>query len=536
MNEYENQIIALISNPDKLLQKAPFYRGYDMDNKMYWKFPKKSIGLNETVQASIPRIKKRIVTQDEFLMELEPHNHKVLYDQNIPSITMKLDNGGWAEIEYKKMAVSFQKNILDKQVMHLCGNQMLFTLMDYNPTDRQKEDFITYKQYWRLRNQDGMREKMVETQKSVGDAGLLYYYDRKGRIKSRILSYKEGFILCPHNDKNGDRILESVYYVKNDVEYIDSYDDKYMYRHIRENGNGNIDGWRIETPVAHGFSEIPLITKRGDVAWNDAQSVIEAYEILYNIFLVIQKRHGWGILYIKGKFDDTGKRIAGSVILNSKTANYGDNSTNSDDAKFLTPPSPQGTLDTLQLLEETIQKNSSTTFLLPKDVKTSGDISGVAILLTQTMDIEAASKAAIEWQNVADKMCRLFKEGLANELVNTGKQPTAITDFDNLNINASFKIWRPQSDTELVSRLMNARTGGFLSIESAANANPDSMPDEFARIQKEKELERQASLQAQEAQMQLSAKFASKDDEQGKSSGGGAKTEENNKDNNNSKK
>lgn len=525
MNEYENQIVNLIRNPQELLQKQPFYRGYDLNSKSCFKMLKSAVGLNETVEVSIPRIKKRVITQDEFLMELEPSNHKVLYDQNVPSITMKLDNGGWAEIEYKKMAVSFQKNILNKQVQHLCGFPMLFTLMDSNPTDKQKLDYTTYKQYWRLRNQDGMRQKMVETQKSVGDAGLLYYYDRKGRIKSRLLSYKDGYVLCPHNDKNGDRLLESVYYIKNDIEYIDSYDDTYMYRHVRDDGDGEFDGWRFETPVRHGFSEIPLITKRGDVAWNDAQSVIESYEILYNIFLVIQKRHGWGILYIKGKFDDTGKRIAGSVILNSKNAGYGDQASN-DDAKFLTPPSPQGTLDTLQLMEETIQKNSSTTFLLPKDVKTSGDISGVAILLTQTMDIECASKGAIEWQNVADKMCRLFKEGLANELVNTGVQPTAITDFENLHINAQFKIWRPQSDTELVSRLVAGKGAGILSIQTATAANPDAMPDEEARIQKEKEQERELSLQAQEAQMQLSAKYTSKEESNNSSNNNQTKKEE----------
>ena len=36
----------------------------------------------------------------------------------------------------------------------------------------------------------------------------------------------------------------------------------------------------------------------------------------------------------------------------------------------------------LQLMIESIQLGSSTTFLLPKDVKMSGDISGIAIMLT----------------------------------------------------------------------------------------------------------------------------------------------------------
>ena len=89
------------------------------------------------------------------------------------------------------------------------------------------------------------------------------------------------------------------------------------------------------------------------------------------------------------------------------------------DAKFLTPPTPQGTIDTLQLMLESIQLGSSTTFLLPKDVKMSGDISGIAIMLTQSLDMENALQGVIEWQNVADKMTRLFKEGTCKRV---GKQ------------------------------------------------------------------------------------------------------------------
>ena len=522
MANYREQIEYLLNNPSELLKKQPFFRGYEQSGGLTPSYSRKIVGINDTIDASLPRLKKRVITQDQFLIELEPSNHKVLYDQNIPSITMKLDNGSYVEIEYKKMAVSFQKNILDKQVLHLCGFPMQFTMMNSNPSDGQKEDFSLYKQYWRLRNQDGMREKMVETQKSVGDAGLLYYFDNKYRIKSRLLSYKDGYVLCPHNDDNGDRILESVYYVSDGIEYIDSYDDTYFYRHVMDLSSDSDSDWQLVTSEPHGFSEIPLITKRGDVAWSDAQSVIEAYEIIYNIFLVIQKRHGWGILYIKGKFSEDGKKIAGSVILNSKNSGYGDQAS-SDDAKFLTPPTPQGILDTLQQMEETIQKNASTTFILPKDIKSSGDISGTAILLTQTMDIECAMKGAIEWQNVADKMARLFKEGLAKELVKKGIKPTAVTDFENMSINAEFKIWRPQSETEIVTRLNMAKGGGFLSVQSAAEVNPDSKPDEVERINKEKMEDAQIALEKQEQQLELNAKYS-----QSSSSSGGNNNNNNN--------
>ena len=93
-------------------------------------------------------------------------------------------------------------------------------------------------------------------------------------------------------------------------------------------------GWEYHEPEAHGFDEIPLVTKRGKVAWDDVASIINTYEEQYNIFQAIQRRFGWGLLYIKGKFKDTAKKIAGNVVVND-TSPQGNG-----DAKFLTPPSP----------------------------------------------------------------------------------------------------------------------------------------------------------------------------------------------------
>lgn len=472
----QEQIDALLADPDKLRTKAPFKRGVSE-----WDEQKKAgttAYSNERVPASLPRVKFNIVSQAEFLEELYPQSHKVLFDENIPSITMKLNNGGYMDIEYKRMAVSYQRNIRDKQVLHLCGNPMQFTLLNTNPTEKQNQDFITFKKYWNLRNQDGMRTKMVSAQKSMGDAGLLFYRDYKGRIKSRLLCYEDGYVLCSHNDENGDRILESVYYQDDKAEYIDSYDDKNMYRHIRRFDGEELKWERLDTQP-HGFSEIPLVTKRGKVAWDNVQSIIEVYEIIYNIFLVIQKRHGWGILYIKGKFNDSAKKIAGAIVLND-TSIDGNGS-----AEFKAPPSPQNMIDTLNLMEETIQKGSGTTFLLPKDVNSSGDISAQAIMLTQSLDIENALQGVIEWQNVADKMARLFKEGLAKELVLYNKDEYAVTDFANLDISAKFKVWMPRNDSEYNQMLVTLAGAGLISKETGTEKNTISSPDEKIRLQRE---------------------------------------------------
>lgn len=509
MNERtRKRIDELLSNPDLLIKKKPFTRGVNdsLANSLNGLL-KMEVDVNEMIDAEIPKFKRNVVRQSEFLQELDTDSHKVLFDENIPSITIKTKRGKYLDIEYKKMAIPFQKIIRNKHVLHLCGNPMQFTLMNTNPTDKINEDFTTFKQYWRLRNMDGLRTKMVSTQKSVGDAGLLFYYDYKGRVKARILSFEDGYVLCPHNDDNGDRILESVVYTKDDVDYIDSYDDKYMYRYIRtwDDDIENAGMWRMQPPVEHGFSEIPLITKRGDVAWNDVQSIIEVYEVIYNIFLVIQKRHGWGILYIKGKFKDDGKKLAGAIVLND-TSMDGNGS-----AEFKAPPSPEGMMQTLTMMEETIQKSSGCTIILPKDISLSGDISGVAVEISMSFDNETALMNVIDWQNVADKMARLFKEGLAKELVNSGEEKygTAITDFEKMMINAKFKVWKPRSESDYNTMLATLKGAGLISEETGIEKNTESTPDEKMRRQKEKQEE--FELKEKELSLQYGGNNANSD-------------------------
>ena len=363
-----------------------------------------------------------------------------------------------------------------------------------NPSDADKKNFDLIKEYWEDRNMDGWRTKAVDTQLGTGDAGLLFYHNRKGDIKCRLLSYEDGYVIISHNDDNGERLLECVYYVDSDgAEHIDCWDDTNMYQ-LRMNENGE---WE-RTTTKHGFSEIPLVTKRGDVAWNRVQTIIETFELIYNLFIVIQKRHGWGILYIKGKFNNEAQKLAGSIILNDKSID------GKGSAEFLTPPSPQGVIDTLQSLLEQIQIGSSTTFLLPKDVKSSGDISALAIMLTQSLDIEGAEQGVIEWQNFISKMQRLFVEGLAIELVKKGINPTAITDFKKLRLSAKMKVWRPFNEAEYNQMLATLKGSGLISTKTGIEKNTISAPDELSRV--EIELEEARKQEEKKAQFEASLK------------------------------
>lgn len=476
----------LLGNIDALLQKKPFLRGCTT-SAISDTSDGQTTNSIETRRAVLPKMERNIVAQERFLKEKDPMCHDVLFDRNLPSICVKLEDGGYQEIKFQRTSLAFQQQILASHVIYLCGNPCVLSLRGKNPTQKDIDNYATLKEYWIDRNMDGLRTKAVATQLSTGDAGLLYYYDYKGHVRCRLISYEDGYVIISHKDNNGDRLLESIYYSdENGVEHIDSYDDTYMYRMYNSGDNPGDDGWVRETPVAHGFSEIPMCTKRGDVAWNEAESLIEIYEIIYNIFFVIQKRNGWGILYIKGNISETTKKLAGNIILQDKSLD------NNGSVEFKAPPSPDGMLNSLEDLFEKIQINSSCTFLLPKDVKSSGDISGLAITLTRDLDLKNAQRGVIEWQNFADKMMRLFKEGLAKELVASGENPNAITEFERLRISCKFKIWQPFSATEYNNMLISMKQAGILSTKTAVEKNTESVPDEARRI--EEELAKQATV------------------------------------------
>lgn len=495
---------ALLTDREKLLRRKPFTRGGVIQQNLK---KQKPVHLGSKVAARQSSIRKEVITQDEYMSELDPYMHSVLYDENIPSICVKTAENGVQEIKFVKAAQPFQQCIMEKQTLHMACLPMKFTLADKKPTETVQADFVTFKHYWDLRNQDGMKVKMVATAKSFGDAGLLYYIDRHGEVKSRLISYEDGYVICSHNDMNGDRMLEVVYYTSSDGdEVIDAWDDDNLYRIVYLNDSGDYS-LQVES---HPFGEIPLITKRTKVAWDAGQTLIESYERLDNIFKVLQNKFGWGLLWVKGRIDPKAKKIAGNIVLND-TSYEG-----KGDAKFLEPPSPKNTIDTLDQIFAQIQIATGTTFILPKDIHTSSDTSGIAVQMTQSMDIQTAKNGIVEWQNVADKMVRLFKRGLAVELVKKGIKKDAITEFDKMNINAQFDIWQPFSEMEYNQGLATMKQAGILSQRTAIEANTISRPDEVERVKQEQEELAQKELDKLEKTGAINAKYASKSNKNNK--------------------
>jgi hypothetical protein len=495
----QEYIEYLMSDPERLLQKKPFYRGI-IDECQYPLATRiQQVDLLGTIRATVPFISRNIVVQAQYAQELDPYSHEVLFDENVPAITIKSKDGGWLEIKQYRIAIPFQKLILNKQVRHLCVNPMNQTLLNPDPTEKQQQNFVRIKQGWEEKNMEGVKTKFVQDQKSYGDAALLFYM-KDNKICARNICYEDGYTIISHKDQDGKHILECLYYIVDDVEYIDCYDDVNFTRFTNEtytDQKGAItSSWKRYPSVPHGFSENPLITKRGTVAWDAGQPLITSYEALYNTFIVIQKRHGWGIIYIKGQLQADGKKIAGNVVLVDNSGNP------ESDAKILDAPDPAHMIDTLKEMKRSIEMATGTTFILPEDINISSDISGLAVELTQELDMATAQDGVIEWQNVASKMMRLFAEGFAKELVNSGENQTAITDFADLRIQNRFQVWKPKSE-ESHNVMVEAAVGaGIISKQTAIEKNTLSTPDEVMRIKRETEEAQRLALQQQALSVQ----------------------------------
>lgn len=483
-----------IRNPQKLLMKKPFLRGVS-DYTINDPSDGDEVRTYARKKAELPQIDKIVVSQERFAKELDPNSHKVIFDDNLPSICVKTTNGGYQTLEYKRFGIALQERIRDKSTLSLCGNPRVQILHDSNPDDIQKKNFADFKWHWKETNQDGIETQAVKTQKSYGDVGLLTYMNENNEVKSRLFSYADGYQIISHKDDNGEPLIDVVYYCGEDgARCIDAYDQTYHYYFeecvapSEDNASEMKIGWTMVYKEKHGFSESPLATKRGDIPWGNVQDLIELFEIIFNLFAVIQKRHGWGILYIRGKINETAKKLAGSIILQDTSLD------GKGTAEFKAPPSPQNMIEFMQALLDQIQIGCGCTFILPKDVKSSGDISGLAIQMTRSLDIERTANEVIEWQNFVSKHSRLFKEGLAKQLVASGENPRAITEFANMHISTSFKPWQPFDESAYNQMLCTLKGSGIISTKTAVEKNTVSAPDEEIRLMRENEIQNETKV------------------------------------------
>lgn len=461
-------------------------------------------------------LKRKIVTQEDFMRELDPAGHLINDKELFPDIWQKNeDDGRWYVQEIPRYAFSFQQIILIKHLTHLCGNDIQFELSDKRVSDQTREVFNAHRNGWANKNMEVAWYQLVKSVKATGDGAFVGFLD-KGTFGWKVLSFLNGDKLYPHYDLRTGKLSTLARTYCNYAEdgsvtkrYIDVWDDTYYYRFVADGDPTNFvekarqlilklfttDGYKLEWMEAHGFDSIPVSYMRDDngPCWTFSEESIENFEVAFSNLAHSNHDFGLPIMYVKGE---------GSEELTSSDMSY------ASKIMFLPSDGEIGFLNRqdasnaykgeLDKLEDSIYKQS---FAVKTPELKSGDTPGVSLKIMYSDAYEKAMNDANEYDPAVDKMISIFEWGYGIEC----EQRLA---FINTNIRHYIEPYIHLNMTELTTNLNTAVVGGFLSRQTASEKLPYSTPQEWERILAEQKEKQAQELLLTEQKLEIQSEIA----------------------------
>lgn len=457
----EKNIAWYLEDPKRLLQMKPFTRGGHLNSHG---FEASEILNNTTLETGFANLTLFPISQDTYITEYKPDLHHIIMNKIFPHIKIVFDG---CEMPIRMMEMtqtaSFQKLIHAAHVRNLTSNPIEFRLCNMSPDSSERDVFSKIKQEWQWREREWSKYQAIKTCKQLGNCGVLFSFDKeKQQYDVTNYSYKDGYQIIPNYDEYGREIARTLAYQFDDNIIIDTYDSTKHYR-CKQTKNG----WEIQSEK-HGFSRIPLLHKRGDVAWEYAESTIEMWELMTNIQNIALKRFGTFALAFWGEMDSNSfARDSSTLIINLSS----DNTNGRQDVKVLDFPEPQTMDGYLKTLEEKISLFSSTSFITPKDITTSNS-GGNGIALAMSNDYSLATQSSTDWQHFINEMIFLHQEGLDLE-ENTRKYAT-------LKVMGKIVPWSLETNNTKITNL--TMEAPYLSTQTLLEKCPDGAPDEEQRV------------------------------------------------------
>lgn len=463
-------------------------------------------------------LRRKIVTQEDFLRELDPSGHIINDREYYPDIwrqntdaSDKANYGKWFIQEVPRYAFAYQQIILNKQLTHLCGNDIQFELADKKDDSQQREVFNEFKRGWANKNMEVAWYQAAKSVKSTGDAAIVGYMDN-GSFGWKCLSFLNGDRLYPHYDRKTGKLLcfvrEYTDYDANGAavsNYMEVWDDTYYYRFSSSAKENNtlwdsitsklkslfsLDGYKCEVMERHNFPFIPVAYMRDDYGpcWTFSEETIENYEMAFSRLAQANHDFGLPIMYVKGE---------GSQELSKADMTHASKIfflPSDGDIGFLNKQDASNAYNAeLQILEEQIYKQS---FATKAPELKSGDTPGVAIKLMYSDSYERAMVDAQEFDSFMDALVAIFTYGY-------GVEAKHQLDFKNLKLSFYIKPYVHLDENGLINNLAVSVQNGFLSKQTASEKNPYSVPSEFERILQEKKEEQQMDLLLQEQKLDI---------------------------------
>ena len=427
-----------------------------------------------------------VVSQNQYLRELNPSSHAIYDKLRYPDklVERVIDVDGEEVVQrgiepIARVSVAFQKVIKTKLKNHITGNNLQFTLTTSNPTDEQKEYFTTLKQRFVDKNMNVAFAEAVDAQLGTGDCALYLFRDNK-KLDWEVFSFEKGDYLIPKYDSF--RRLEKLY------RYFEVKDDFGKYeKAFMEINNTSVIEWRERrasrkrewvkvTDTLHGFSRIPVVYKRGKVAWDDVQDTIEELEWAFSQFCESNSYFAFPILFIAGNVDSLPQKGSQGKTLQASDPNTKCNFVSREAGDM------EAFKFQIQKMLDFIFMGSFTVNITPEVMTGSGDRPASAIRMMLNNQIDRAIELAKEWDSFVDEMKELFVEGIGIE---DGKS----SQYKNLNFRLEIKIYIPENMTEIVNNLNMSVANKTLSKETAQQKNPYSAPDENKLYKKEQKFE-----------------------------------------------
>lgn len=501
---------AIIQNRQQmreLLTKRPFTRV--LPDGLY----SHGYTFGDTAVMPVPNdfLRRKIVTQEDFLRELDPAGHLINDREVYPDIWQLNDKDGrWYIQEIPRYAFSYQQIILIKHLTHLCGNDIQFELSDEKVDDSTRKVFTTFRKGWANKNMEVAWYKIAKSVKATGDGAFVGFLD-KGKFGWKVLSFLNGDKLYPHYDLRTGKLNLFARTYRNYAEdgttakkYIDVWDDKYYYRFVSGGDPSSIyekakqvllsmfstGGYEMEEMVEHGFGDIPVSYMRDDngPCWTFSQESIENYETAFSNLAHSNHNFGLPIMYVKGEGSEevttNDMSYASKIMVLPSDGEIG----------FLNKQDASGAYKAeLDKLEDNIYKQS---FAVKTPELKSGDTPGVSLKIMYSDAYEKALSDAQEYDDCVDKMIDIFSWGYGIEC----EQRLA---FLNTDIRHYIEPYIHLNVTELTQNLNTAVLGGFLSRQTASEKLPYATPQEWERIQKEKHDEKQHELLLEEQRIEI---------------------------------
>ncbi len=457
------------------------------------------------------RLVRTIVTQEDFMRELDPYAHLIYNREYYPDIwRYNEEDKKWYIEEVPRYAFAFQRIILTKHLTHLCGNDIVFELADYYDDVERVEVLDSVRRGWNKKNMEEAWYQLARSVKATGDGAIVGYMD-DSTFGWRALSFLNGDTLYPHYDRRTGRLVVLARSYSdtdgqgNMADYLDVWDDNYYYRlknSDKEDGEGNIpkggylednfdlSEWQTEIKEPHGFRRIPVAYHRDEngPCWTFSQENIDNYEMAFS--RLAQSNHDFGlpIMYLKGEgakeLSAADMSYASKVFLLPEDGSAG----------FLNKQDASNAYKAeLDVLEDNIYRQS---FAVRTPELKSGDTPGVAIKMLYSDAYENAINDSQMYHHAIGELYEMFIWGY-------GIESERRLDFINTDITYYISPYFHVNETERANILALAVQNGFCSKQTAAEKFSQSVPQEVNRLEREEHDKQVRELMMEEQRLEI---------------------------------